>query len=282
MHTKWFALRLGLSAVLVAFGVLVTFGAPASAAVPGLQVVSRSSPTNSLDKSATASCPTGKRLIGAGGQLNAPSGKVILDEITPFGDNVLAEGFETDGGTQANWTVVAYAICANTGAVPGLQVVQAFSASTSSNKSATASCPTGKSLIGGAGGVNNAASRVILDEITLTGNSVVTAGVETDGGTLLNWNMEAYAFCANTGSVPGLQLVTVSSATNSVDKSATANCPTGKVRIGTGGQLNAPSGKVILDEITPAGQSVIAVGVETDGGTTVNWTVNAFAVCAST
>jgi hypothetical protein len=286
------ALRIALLGAVAVAG-LVALPRPASAAVTGYQVVQAQSPLTSENKTATVHCPAGKVLIGAGGQLNAPvNGKVILDEVTPFDDgretpfdnSVAVDGFETDGGTDQNWSVAAYAICANRGALPGLEVVQRIGASSNADvKSLLVSCPAGKSLLGGAGGINNAGGHVILDEITLSADTVNVVGLETDGGTLSPWNLEVYAFCANTGSVPGLEYRSLSSPLDSADKRVAVTCPAGKVRIGAGGQINtSDNGKVLLDEITTFGNSTVnVVAQETDGGTGNNWSVKAYAVCAS-
>jgi hypothetical protein len=71
-------------------------------------------------KFATAFCPAGKRLVGTGYDLNeAKSGDapdattdIVVDAITPFSDIVQVTAYEEDA-TSANWSVSAYAICAN-------------------------------------------------------------------------------------------------------------------------------------------------------------------------
>jgi hypothetical protein len=84
------------------------------------------SATNSNSfKLATATCPAGKRAIGSGGDiLGAKSGAapntrthVVIDEITPSTETtvpgrvqVVAFEHEPHAG---DWTVEAYALCAN-------------------------------------------------------------------------------------------------------------------------------------------------------------------------
>ena len=54
--------------------VLVALGGSASAAITGLERASATSPSNSSNKSVTATCPAGKRVVGAGGQLDGALG----------------------------------------------------------------------------------------------------------------------------------------------------------------------------------------------------------------
>ena len=55
--------------------------------------------------------------------------------------------------------------------------------------------------------------------------------------------------CANPP--PGLQLVTAASEFDSDPASVTATCPTGKNLIGTGGEIAAGLGQVMLDDLRP-------------------------------
>jgi hypothetical protein len=292
MSKVGYVLRLWKVALIAMAVSLTTLTGTASAAVAGLQLVSAESPINSTGaKSITVSCPAGKKVIGAGGQINiAASGAAALDEITPLpnlsGVNVV--GVETGAGTASNWSVKAYAICANSAAIAGLQLVSVESPiNSTAAKSATVSCPAGKKVIGAGGQINTAASgRVALDEITplpnLSGVNVV--GVETGGGTAGNWSVKAYAICGNSA-LAGLQLIGAEGPINSTAaKSATVSCPAGKKVIGAGGQINtAASGQVVLDEITPLPNlsGVTAVGVETGAGTGGNWSVKAYVICAT-
>jgi len=269
---------------------IVAAAGPASAAVPGLQIAATTSANDSVAvKSAFVTCPAGKQVVGAGGQINTDtSGRVVIDEITPTPDlsGVVAVGVETAGGTTSNWTVRAFAVCANGGGVPGLQLVQQTSAVNSSAvKSVSTACPSGKKVIGAGGQINTDSSgAVALDEITPLATNVTAVGAEVGAGTASNWSMRSYAICANNG-LPGLQIVSAQSAVDSSSaKSAFAACPAGTKVIGTGGQINtASSGRAVVDEITPFPNlsGVSAIGVETGVGTTDNWSVQAYAVCAT-
>ncbi|WP_433165945.1 hypothetical protein [Kribbella sp. CA-247076] len=83
--------------------------------LPGLQRVSATSPANSVSKSVTATCPAGKKVVGTGHELLFGRGQVLLDDVVPSADltSVRVEAYEDQDGTAANWSVTAYAVCAN-------------------------------------------------------------------------------------------------------------------------------------------------------------------------
>ena len=100
-------------------------GTQGTPGISGLQKVVGSSANNSNSfKSATATCPTGKRAIGTGGQVGGVTGtfpnelaNVVINFIEPSDENtvpgsVTVFAFEEEA-TAANWTVQATAMCAN-------------------------------------------------------------------------------------------------------------------------------------------------------------------------
>jgi hypothetical protein len=57
-------------------------------------------------------------VLGTGAELSEPNGAfapVVLDDVRPDADltSVTASGIEPPAGTDANWNVKAFAICAN-------------------------------------------------------------------------------------------------------------------------------------------------------------------------
>lgn len=99
---------------------MTVLSSPASAVVPGLQIVSRDSAFNSVSpKSATATCPfvpgtaTRKRVVGTGADLLGGGGDVTITAIRPSTFSVTATGDEEHIAITGNWRVRAYAICAN-------------------------------------------------------------------------------------------------------------------------------------------------------------------------
>jgi hypothetical protein len=93
-------------------------GPQGPAGPPGLsareQVSAETPQTSVAPKNATATCPTGKRVIGGGVEVSgAGRGRVTVTENKPAGDNAWeAEAFEAVATTAA-WKIVVHAICAN-------------------------------------------------------------------------------------------------------------------------------------------------------------------------
>jgi hypothetical protein len=156
-------------------------------------------------KSATATCSAGKKVVGAGGQINTPdTGKVVLDEITPLPaqTSVTVVGTEVGAGTPNNWYATAYAICGQADKIPGLTLVSASSPTDSSSpKSVVAYCPSGKKATGGGGQINVGTSgaavlsgiafhAIVLDRVT-------AYGIEPSPGTSSSWSVKSYAICAS-------------------------------------------------------------------------------------
>ena len=159
---------------------------------------------------ATATCPTTKKLVGTGAEINGGVGAIMLDDLRPNGNTVTAPTAVTAGAYEAdpnyvpNWTITAYAICANTLAVPGLVRVDATSALSVSPDSATAtaSCPGTKVLVGTGAEINGAGGEVALDDLTPNGGTVtaptaVTAwAYDSDPNYLPSWRITSYGICA--------------------------------------------------------------------------------------
>jgi hypothetical protein len=276
--TRCSVLALGLIAVNAALA------SPASAAVPGLERVTATSASTSGDKSARATCPSGKRVLGTGGEITGGLGQVVLDDITPDSAltsvSVLAR--EDQDGTANNWSVTAYAICANP--IAGLERVTATRISNSVEfLFAEARCTGGKRVLGAGGDITGGLGQVVLDGVVPDNNLrlVTVSGREDQDGTPSNWSVRAYAICANP--IDGLQGVSSASAFNSFDKGATATCPSGTRVLSAGGFINFGDGQVVLDDLTPNSTltSVTLFGREDQDGTAGNWVVDAVAVCAS-
>ena len=226
---------LGVAAVLVLAGPV----GQADAVVTGLARVTPFTATTSAPKSLTATCPAGTRVIGPGGDTTPGDGSVVLNQIRPDASltSVTVHADEDEVGTPSSWFLQAFVICAAPPA--GLELVSATSASTSSNKSVVATCPSGKRLLGNGAEITGAGGQVLLDgqlpNAQLT--SVTANAVEDETGTSAAWSVTAYAICAK--AVTGLQRVAVASAVDSSsNRLAAAPCPTGKSVIGMGGTIN--------------------------------------------
>ena len=58
----------------------------ASGAVVGIERVGAVSANNSVNKSATVSCPAGKKVLSAGADVNPGNGDVLIDDVRPNAD----------------------------------------------------------------------------------------------------------------------------------------------------------------------------------------------------
>ena len=192
----------------------------------------------------------------------------------------------------AAFLAVAATVCAAVAAEPaaagltGVQLVGASSAQSSSNKSATVTCPAGKQVIGAGADTSvfsPSPASLILDDIapnpTLT--SVTASAVESGAGTTANWSVNALALCAS--APPGLVLNSGPTPDNSSNKSVTVPAPTGKRLLGTGYNTNGGTGAVLIDDLRPNPEltGVTAQALKTEGGSGANWNVRAYAICSN-
>jgi hypothetical protein len=173
--------------------------------LPGREVVSAASPVDSSSpKSATVTCPAGKRVVGAGGALYGPSPsgdrEVVLDDVTPNPalTSVTATGYDDETGYAGNLAVYARAVCATP--PPGLERVAATSPLNSTvSRSVIATCPSDKNLLGTGAEIDGGLGQVVLDD--LTPNAALTrttvTGREDETGHAGAWSVRSYAICAN-------------------------------------------------------------------------------------
>lgn len=184
----------------------------------------------------------------------------------------------------ANWYLHSYAICANPLA-GATRVVASTVTDGTDLKSVTARCPVGTQLTGASGQITGATGNVVMDDLRPNGNppnGVTVTGAEIDPEA--SWSATAIALCANP--LPGLERVSATSASNSSNKSVTATCSAGKKLVGLGGEISGGSGEVVIDDYTPSEflTSATVTGneaVDLDGAYPSNWTVTAYAICAT-
>jgi hypothetical protein len=88
-------------------------GLPGTPGVAGVEIVQdTSTSSSSSSRSATVTCPAGKRLIGGGAELVGATGSLALDESYPNTTVTwIARAYEVVP-TGDNWSLVAYGICA--------------------------------------------------------------------------------------------------------------------------------------------------------------------------
>jgi hypothetical protein len=272
---------LGCVGVATLFGAGLAAVAPAvtaTAAVPGLITVQAASPSNSVGKAVTKSCPNGKVVVGAGGYVTGVVGQVTLDDITPNPGmhSVTVTGYETDG-TGKNWRVHAVAKCARR--LPGqVEEFQPSANDSSSSKSATVKCPTGTKVIGvGSQTTGGSNGDVITNRIAPNrGLRSATVSAREDGSDPRNWEIIAYAICADP--LPGLVRVP-GSTTNSANKIENVICPAGRVAIGAGARVTGALDDAMFGSLQTAGAVSLATGVEEDPVPGL-WTLTTIGICA--
>ncbi|WP_341720073.1 hypothetical protein QQG74_10350 [Micromonospora sp. FIMYZ51] len=274
---------------------LVVPATSATAAVPGLVRIAAVSATNSASfRSVTATCPAGKVLTGTGYEINGALGEVVVDDLRPNGSTISAPTAVTVGAYEAdplagNWNVTAYAICANP--LPGLVRVTTVSPTNSNDfHSTTATCPAGKRLTGTGYEMTGILGEGVVDDLRPNGSTIsaptaVTVGAYEADSFLGNWNVRAYAICANP--LPGLVRVTATSASNSTDsRFVSAACPAAKVLTGAGYEVVGALGEVVVDDFRPNGNAgtaptAVTAGAYEEDAYPSTWRVQAYAICAT-
>jgi hypothetical protein len=283
------ALRLVRAALLALLLATAAFAAsPASAAGLGLKRVFNSSNSNSDPfKTAFVSCPPGKKVTSAGATINGEVGKIVLTAIDPNSTltGVTAQASETGSGTVSSWSVTAYAICADNTTALDLQLFPQPSTSSSQNKSITAFCPSGRTLVGVGGSVNRTDGTVALNKFfpSATMVSLNVGAAEMGSGTSSSWTVTAEAICAKVGGVTSLRRVTVvkDSGTGKV-LGATPLCTSSEQVIGGAGDVAGPANVLALFSMLPTDDVLSrfnTTGVEIGSGTTGSWRVTGTAFC---
>jgi hypothetical protein len=254
------------------------------APLPGLQRVTRTTASNSVAKNVTASCPSGKRLVGLGGETNGGSGQVVIEVMRP--DQPLTAAIvsarEDQNGFAGSWTVTAHAICAP--GPHGLQRVSAAGQVTAGGPDVVADCPPGKGLLGVGGEASGQSGQVSLETYALPGTGEPTSGVargfEDQDGYAPNWTLTAYAICANTA----VRAEQTTSRDSSNPHTAGPLCPGAKRETGAGAEITGGLGQVVLEDLAydlPPPHAVHATAWEDQDGYAGLWSLTGYSICAS-
>jgi hypothetical protein len=263
---------------------------PATAAVPGLELVVRGSGPSSVNKSAVAACPEGKRLLGVGGHVRRGANRVLIDRVeSTLGFDTrqaTVHASEFGGVTPTAWSVRALAICADEplGGVATQRTNPPVPDSQSRKSASTENgpCQGGDRLTGAGGAILGAEGEVVLDRVIprLELGSALARGVESPP-TPADWQVRASHLCSP--ALPGQELVVKRGRSDSRNKHATARCPAGKRVVGTGGEIVGNDGQVGITYLRPDPdlRRVHVRGAEFGQGTAGNWAVRAYAICAT-
>ena len=282
MRTKLFGKRLmagGLVAGAAAIAVTVP-ASPAAAQVAGRDVVTVNTALTSDNKSITANCDSGQRVIGGSAWLVRADGDVRIVDMIPRTDYLYVFAREDEDGTSASWQLFASAVCADP--IPGMDIVERTSTVSSDPwNSVAADCTGGDQLLGTGYRVNNGNGQVGLDDLKVTSSTRLTVWAYEDGaGYGSNWSVTAFAVCAPAPA--GLEIVSEESTGTSDDTAALgAFCPNGKVTLGGGGQVDGGGGQVIIDDLYKSEDEYRIRAYEDDDGTNNVWHLHAYAICAN-
>ena len=239
-----------LAALLAATaGVTALSATPAAAStVPAATVVGPNSAfDSSAEKTTSANCPTGQRVLGGGVRVNAGDDHIVITRQEPVHsfannqDSFVVTAVEDPAGTPNTWALQAYAVCAPP--VAGMVIVAAAGPTDSQGfQGITARCPAGTFVLGAGGRILDGQGRVGLVTQTVGSqqfpNGVNAGGLEEFGSTDAQgrivgfpglWSVIAYAVCAPENLTTDIQVVrTPADASTVTPKIVLATCPSGK------------------------------------------------------
>lgn len=166
-------------------------------------------------------------------------------------------------------------------AVSTVHVKAVSTVDSTESKSATATCPSGMVVTGG--GFSTAPGNdgsIVMDELIIRDGFVTGTAYEDVDGTSANWRVTVFAVCANP--LPGYEIKLGRSVNigSEFEKPAVATCSPGKVVIGGGFGVTGGRGHVVVDELLPSSTQVFTKAFEGKAGTSRNWFLDAYAVCA--
>ena len=242
--------------------------------------MSATSALDSSNKTVTVTCPTGKRTLGAGADINAGNGQVLFDDIRPNAGltAVTVQALEDETGYSGPWSVTAYAVCAD--AIAGLERVATTSALDSgADKVLFPSCPAGKLATGLGADINAGTGQVLFSVFDVSSSgAVLVEGTEDETGFAGPWSLTAYAICAPVA----LREFSTSFASSDPKNENHACELSGQQVTGLGGEVISGGQEVVLDRLRPdPPNNALATAFEDEGGFAGSWQLSVNAVCAT-
>ncbi len=285
MSTRNWPRRLAGVAVLALATAAATtlMASPASAVIPNYHVETVTNPWNVVAyQGASAGCPSNTKVVGAG--VWGGGAQVRISDLI-VGDG-FAYGYAhvDEDGYGSSWSLSVRVVCAD---LDGYLRVPATSANDSTSpKSASASCGSGRSLVGSGFSINGADGQVGLAKVVPAIDHVFVEAYEDDNGTNSTWSVTAYAICAYAPS--GLHLITTATSPNSNTAQGTdLSCASNETQLSGGLNIVGGGPDVTIAELKPAtswqGHSLeSAKAFEDFDGTSATWSTTVLAMCATT
>jgi hypothetical protein len=262
-------------------------GVPPAAAstIPTATVVGTPSVFDSnAEKTATAQCAAGQKVIGGGVRVNVPDHVVVVRQepiSTPAGDSFVVTALEDEVGTTNSWALQAYAVCTNP--IAGLQIMSVVSPTGSSGFQGISSvCPAGKNAVGAGGRILDGQGQVSLVTQIEGGfmfNVRTTAGgLEDPNGFAGNWSVISFTVCVPLALSSDLQVVKTFVTASDLNTGGVANSRAGMAATGGTGWANLPSAVASVN-IDANRTRVQLVNRLTNSAAT--WSANVMAFCVS-
>jgi hypothetical protein len=273
---------------LVGVGAVFVTAAPAQAAVVDVAVAAVG-----VAQSATAACPAGQYLTGAGGGIVGAGKNVTFTDVIPnLATNSVTTWGRTNPGGAPAYSTVAQAIC-RPGAPPAdyYLEVQSTGSNADLHKNVVATCQGSTRLLGTGAQITGASGqafyRSILPNFGLTSNTVTA---DAAFGFTGNWELFAYAICATPpGAGPVREAQSTIGGANPINSKSqqSDDCPNGTGTTGVGGGAtatggNSISGFVFVNQMSSnlAQDTSTAEAVEGQNpGAGVNWYLSAYTIC---
>jgi hypothetical protein len=146
----------------------------------------------------SAPCPDDRVVVSAGGRVSGGDGEVVLDDLTivPDANLVRVRAVETEGGSAKAWSVWAYAVCAKQSSLPGYEVVDDDTVSTTSDKGYGLACPGTKLLVGSGAAMVGANGHAHFTRLEPSGDQFTVESIVDETGAPNSWVLRTQAVCA--------------------------------------------------------------------------------------
>jgi hypothetical protein len=242
-------------------------------------------------KTATVTCPVGKKVYSAGGNISIVTGspgKVLLTQVFPSSDllSVTVQASEDASGFTGTWRLGAFAICGT--AVANMTRVKATSQSGAfDGADVSVACPAGRVSYGIGFAINGAPGKIFMTcarRRLSGGNHFADLRSDADDpGVTTPWSMDAFIICGS--AALGYEGVFQQSALNSTSpKQMITSCPPPKKVHGVGFDMivNQAQGDLVIRQMTyDVDATRTSLTVEENDSDPALWRIGNDVICAN-